>query len=137
MLTERTLSMWMLAAAALAAAVGVVVFRFVDPNDPHSLLPPCLFQAATGFFCAGCGITRALHALAHGDLVRALEMNPLAVAMTAIGPLMLLRTAGWKPAALNPLMRVVLSGKFWLILLPAYWIARNLPWWPFAWLAPG
>jgi hypothetical protein len=24
-----------------------------------------------------------------------------------------------------------------MILLPAYWIARNLPWWPFTLLAPG
>jgi hypothetical protein len=32
---------------------------------------------------------------------------------------------------------VLLAPKFWLVLLPAYWVARNLPWPPFSWLAPG
>ena len=29
------------------------------------------------------------------------------------------------------------DGKFWLVLLGAFWLLRNLPWPPFAWLAPG
>lgn len=134
---ERTLALWLLAASALAAAAGVVLFQYVDPNVRGGLLPPCLFHAVTGFYCAGCGITRAFHALAHGDLPRAFGMNPLAVIMVGLGPLMLLHVYGWRPVVLQPLMRVALSGRFWLIAIPAYWIARNLPWWPFAWMAPG
>ena len=33
-------------------------------------------------------------------------------------------------------LRVLLAPTFWLVLLPAYWIARNLPWFPFTLLAP-
>lgn len=135
--TERTLALWLLVAAAFAAVAGIVFFQYADPNHPQSLLPPCMFHAATGYYCIGCGITRAFHALAHGDLARAFDMNPLAVIMVGLGPLMLLHVYGWKPAVLQPLMRVALSGWFWLIALPAYWVARNLPWWPFAWMAPG
>jgi hypothetical protein len=33
--------------------------------------------------------------------------------------------------------RLVADPRFWLWLLVAYWILRNLPWPPFSWLAPG
>lgn len=136
-LNERTVSIGLLAAAALAAAAATVLFRFVDPAAPGSPLPGCLFYATTHFYCIGCGLTRALHALSHGDVLQALRMNSLGVAMVVAGPLMLLHTAGWQPPALRPVMAVLLSGRFWLVLLPAYWITRNLPWWPFSLLAPG
>lgn len=136
-LTERRLSILLLSAAAFAAAGAAVVFRFVDPNAADSPLPRCLFYEATHLYCIGCGITRCLHALAHGDLPGAFAMNPLGAIMVFLGPMMLLHTAGWRPALLQPMMRTVLSARLWLILLPAYWIGRNLPWWPFTWLAPG
>lgn len=120
-----------------AVAAGAVVFQFHDPNAVGSLFPPCMFKAATGLDCIGCGVTRALHALAHGDLMRALEMNPLAVLVLPLMPFMLLDTFGWRPAALQPVMRILMRAKPWMVLLPAYWIARNLPWWPFSWLAAG
>ena len=68
-----------LTAAALAAAVGVWLLREFDPNAAHSPFPGCMFRALTGYFCVGCGLTRALHALVHGDLARAFSMNPLAM----------------------------------------------------------
>ena len=51
--------------------------------------------------------------------------------------LLLAWSGGWQPRGLQPLMRVLGEPKFWLVLLPGYWIARNLPWFPFTWLAPG
>ena len=52
-------------------------------------------------------------------------------------PLMVLDGRGATPRMLKPFMSVVMMPKLWLVLLPAYWVARNLPWWPFTWLAPG
>ena len=126
-----------LTAAALAAAVGVWLLREFDPNAAHSPFPGCMFRALTGYFCVGCGLTRALHALVHGDIARAFSMNPLAMVVLPLMPLMLLHDRGVRPRALQPLMSVVMTPKLWMILLPAYWIARNLPWWPFTLLAPG
>lgn len=40
-------------------------------------MPPCLFKTLTGYPCPGCGGTRAAYALLHGDLLRALLINPL------------------------------------------------------------
>ncbi|RBL33433.1 hypothetical protein BRN31_04600 [Xanthomonas oryzae pv. oryzae] len=64
-----------LAPAALAAGAGVWIFWKFDPNLPGNPFPPCIFHALTGFYCAGCGMTRALHALAHGDLERVMNFE--------------------------------------------------------------
>jgi hypothetical protein len=126
-----------LAVAAIAAVVGFWLLRNFDPNAVDSPFPQCMFHALTGWHCIGCGMTRALHALAHGDVLRAFSMNPLAMSLLAIAPLLLGWKLGWQPAWLRPLIAVVAEPKFWLLLLPAYWIARNLPWFPFTMLAPG
>lgn len=136
----RPFSLWEWAGIALfavVAAAGVWLLRHHDPNLPHSGLPSCLFFDVTGFYCPGCGITRALHAVVHGDLARAFGMNPLAMIVIPLIPLMLLHARGFRPRVLEPLMRIALEPNVWVFSIPAYWIARNLPWWPFAWMAPG
>lgn len=126
-----------LAGAAVAVPAGIWLLRNFDPNAADSPFPPCMFHAFTGYFCIGCGLTRALHALVHGDIAGAISMNPLAMLMLPVIPLLVATAYGWKPRWLQPLMRVIGEPKFWLVLLPAYWIARNLPWLPFTLLAPG
>lgn len=123
--------------ALAAAGVGIWLLRSYDPNLPGNLFPPCMFKAFTGLHCIGCGLTRALHALVHGDIAGAFAMNPLAIVVLPLMPLMVLDARGLTPGRLKPFMSVVMTPKLWLVLLPAYWIARNLPWWPFTWLAPG
>lgn len=137
MIALKPLHLAGLTAAAIAAVVGFWLLRNFDPGAAHSPFPECMFRAFTGWYCVGCGMTRALHALAHGDVPRAFSMNPLAMTLLAISPLLLGWKLGWQPAWLRPLVAVVAEPKFWLLLLPAYWIARNLPWFPFTLLAPG
>ncbi len=137
MLALKTSEKFALTMAALAAIVGIWMLRNYDPNAPHSLFPPCMFKAFTGYYCIGCGLTRALHALVHGDIGGAFAMNPLAMLVLPLIPLMLIDGRGATPAPLRPFMSVVMTPKLWMLLLPAYWIARNLPWAPFSWLAPG
>lgn len=137
MIALKPLHLAGLTAAAIAAVAGFWLLRNFDPGAAHSPFPECMFRAFTGWYCVGCGMTRALHALAHGDVPRAFSMNPLAMTLLAISPLLLGWKLGWQPAWLRPLVAVVAEPKFWLLLLPAYWIARNLPWFPFTLLAPG
>lgn len=136
MIALKPLHLAGLTAAAIAAVVGFWLLRNFDPNVAGSPFPECMFHALTGWYCIGCGMTRALHALAHGDVPRAFSMNPLAMTMLAISPLLLGWKTGWRPAWLRPLVTVVAEPKFWLVVLPLYWIARNLPWFPFTLLAP-
>ncbi|MBG8555165.1 DUF2752 domain-containing protein [Hymenobacter guriensis] len=74
------LSLGILAGLALA----LLYFR-LDPA--HYPFPRCPVNWLTGWYCPGCGTQRALHALLHGQLVRAAGLNLLAVACV---PLLLL-----------------------------------------------
>jgi hypothetical protein len=107
----------------------------IDPNT-HAL-PPCPFHALTGLYCPGCGSTRALHALLHADFAQAMAMNPLLVLALPVLAAMALNAAGWMPRGSEPLWRLLAKPKPWLWLLVGYAVLRNLPWMPFAWLAPG
>lgn len=125
------------AMAAASAGAGVWLLRAFDPNAPGNLFLPCLFRQFTGLYCPGCGTTRALHALVHGDLGGFIAMNPL---LAVVAPGLLVVTAhgmGYRLRLPPALMDVLLGARFWLILIFGYWVARNLPWWPFSWLAPG
>lgn len=119
-----------------AIAVAVVLAR-VDPNAADSVLPPCPFLALTGWFCPGCGSTRTLHALLHGDIARALAMNPLLVLAMPLLGWMALNAAGVRVPGRRRLMPWAANPKIWLVVLLSYGVLRNVPWMPFAWLAPG
>lgn len=125
-----------LASTAVAVGAGGWLLRTFDPNAAGSPFPPCMFHAFTGLYCIGCGLTRGLHALVHGDIAGAFAMNPLGMLMLALMPLMAAWGKGWQPRLLRPVMEVAMQPKLWLVVLPGYWIARNLPWFPFTLLAP-
>ncbi len=136
-MTLRPLPLLGFGAAAAAAASGVWLLRSYNPNVEGNPFLPCLFNLLTGLYCPGCGSTRSMHALVHGDIVRALDMNPLFVFALVAVPLLVAWSRGWRPKALAPAMRVIGAPAFWLVLVPAFAVARNLPWAPFVWLAPG
>lgn len=119
------------------AAAVTVLLRNVDPNAAGNPLPPCPVYALTGLFCPGCGSTRCLHALVHFDLSGAMAMNPMLVISLPAVLLLTLYGARLLPAGWVPLARQLCRPVAWGVLLVGYAVARNLPWAPFAWLAPG
>ena len=60
---------------------GAVLLLFVNPNNPDNLLPKCPFKWLTGYNCPGCGATRMVHALLHGDVVVAFHYNAVLLAL--------------------------------------------------------
>ena len=122
-------------AAAVCALGGAAMLRVVDPNAGG--LWPCAFHVVTGLHCPGCGLTRMLHALVHGDVARAWTMNPLAVIALPLLASMLLQW--WLARPLLPawLDRHVHDGRVWIVALVVFGVLRNLPFAPFAWMAPG
>src|SRR5687767_3322787 len=52
-------------------------YLFVFEPGTTGFFPGCPFRVLTGFTCPGCGTTRALHQLLHGNLAAAFELNPL------------------------------------------------------------
>jgi hypothetical protein len=95
-------------------------------------------KATTGFYCPGCGTTRAFHALLNGRFSEAMGKNGLAVlALPFLG--VAAARAWWRWVRNVP----ACGRKFWPKLTIAlgmivlgYGVLRNLPWPPFSWLAP-
>ena len=128
-------TMWLLGGAALAGCAYVAV---VDPNR-SSLYPQCPFRMITGLDCPGCGMTRAVHSLLHGDLVAAASHNLLMVVTAVIA-------LAWFAFARVQRMRGQEPPRFRLsgvtvvpltIVVLAFWVLRNLPMQPFHWLGSG
>lgn len=119
--------------AAGIAAIGAFMHVW-DPNQP-SIAPSCPFLTLTGFYCPGCGSTRTIHALAHGDLVTAMERNPLAVLAFGILFVGLVRWTRrlWRG---EPLRSLAPPWVLWtmLVVIVVYWVSRNVPGW--TWLSP-
>lgn len=70
--------------AAVGLAGAALLYRF--PPQEYSFYPRCPFYAVTGHLCPGCGATRAIAELLHGDVAAALHFN---AAVTLLMPVLL------------------------------------------------
>jgi amino acid transporter len=67
------------APVAAVALAGAVLLRF--PPGQYSFYPQCPVYASLHIECPGCGTTRALAALLHGNVAEALRLNALTTVM--------------------------------------------------------
>jgi hypothetical protein len=122
-------------ACALPAAL---VFVYAVSPEESDLFPKCFMYLFTGLHCPGCGATRAVHALLHGQWEQAVAYNALFVVS-----LPFLGWYGIKMAAAMALGIPFRTGRFftllivtWLSLAGVFGVVRNLPVEPFTFLAP-
>lgn len=113
-------------------AVGATYLFIFEPGK-SGFFPACPFRALTGFTCPGCGSTRGLHRLLHGDLLAAFELNPLMVLALPFLLYALLRytDAAVRGTATSPNR---LNAKYiWalLVVIMSFWVFRNTPFYPF------
>ena len=99
-----------------AAAIGVAILYRFDPTTAH-FYPPCLFHVLTGLQCPGCGTTRALHHLLHGDVAGAFRLNAM---LFVVAPFAALAGAS-RRLATHPVTGWVAVG-----VTMVWWIARNV-----------
>lgn len=115
------------AAVGVAAAAATVTVAFVDPSEAGHY-PTCPFLAMTGWQCPGCGTLRAVHALTRGDLVAAVDLNVLTVAVL---PVLLLGWVGWLRFGLGRRRRMpdlpAWAAPMLAVVVPVFWLVRNLP----------
>ncbi len=127
-----------LAWAALCAVVVALCVAWSLGNAPPGWYPVCVFHEMTNLHCPGCGAARAAHAALHGEWREALDSNALLFVFAPFLAAWAAR-AWWIGIRRNQLPPAPPPGlaslSLWLVL--AFGIARNLPWQPFAWLAPG
>ena len=102
-------------AGLLAVGAAAILYRF-DPATTHGY-PQCVFHALTGWQCPGCGTTRALHHLLHGDVIGAFRLNAM---LFVTVPFATLASAS-RRFAIHPL-----TGWSAAVVTIAWWIARNV-----------
>jgi hypothetical protein len=121
-------------AACCAAASAYVLWT--NPTDGGaSAVPTCLVRLTTGFDCPGCGGTRALWYLLHGDLAAAAQHHMIAV---FAAPFLIYAYIAWTAGAVfgRQLPKLHLSFRGLGILLgvwAVFTVLRNLPFEPFSW----
>ncbi len=125
--------------AVIAGGGGTAGFLLFSFNPALArFYPPCPFHLLSGLYCPGCGSLRACHQLLHGNLRGAFGLNPLLVltlpfiAYSFISQASATMGGQSLPAPfLRPIWIWLL---FWIIM--AFWVLRNLPYYPFSLLAP-
>lgn len=132
---RRRLLLALVMIAAVGLPMATVVLQF--PPEGHSFYPPCFWYLWTGWYCPGCGATRCVGALLRGEVLQALAYNALLILILPLLAIVGLRSAVEEWTGQEP--RWGLPG--WvkyavLVLALLYGVLRNLPWEPFARLAP-
>ena len=130
---ERTLALAGMAVMAGAAfAVG-----YFNPTTA-GFFPVCPLFKMTGLACPGCGMTRGMHALLHGDILGALDFNLLLPTMVFFFGYLFVsffltfaRGRGLRFKLFTP---KVVWGFFAVAL--CFSVLRNLPFYPFNILYP-
>ena len=130
-------SRWLAAGAwaAVFAAVGTVAF--VNPAE-SVFLPRCPFHSLTNLNCPGCGATRALYRLLHGQFLAALRCNAFLVLAL---PSLLYGLASFTREAFTgrELPMPSLPPRWiyaFIVAVVLFSILRNIPAVPFTYLSP-
>jgi len=109
------------------------VYLFLFEPGKSGVFLVCPFRALTGLTCPGCGSTRGLHALLHGDLVGAFQFNPFLILAL---PFLLFALVDYTNAVMRgqPIKHNRLDAKYiWMLFVGVlfFWIFRNTPFYPF------
>lgn len=128
--------LWILPVAASLIAGGAVLYA-VTPEKAW-WMPPCPFHRLTGLYCPGCGTGRGLHKLLHGDVLGAWRMNPIMLLLIPVLAYLIITARAGRQSAAGAKPRPLPKWLPWLIVavLGAFWVARNIPAYPFTLLAP-
>jgi hypothetical protein len=133
-LSNRRLKVIGLSISLLGAAALLYSFSPAESG----LYPPSPFRVLTGLYCPGCGTLRGLHHLLHGRLLAALDLNPLMV--ISIPWLLYAYLAYCLPVVTGRRIYQLFIPSAWiwgfLKVVLGYWVLRNIPVFPFSWLAP-
>ncbi len=121
-------------ALILAGVAGGGAFLwFADPTTPGGIIPPCPTNALLHINCPGCGASRALYSLMHGDVPAALGYNALAVAVVVLfAASFVTYTAGlWRGRKFRSWYDVRWVPTALVAITLVWFVIRNLPFAPF------
>ncbi len=106
---------------------AAVLFLLKYGSDLHQMIPICFFYRLTGYYCPGCGGTRAVVALLHGHPIQSLRCHPfVGYGAVIVSGFWLRRTAELFTGRRIQIMRlkpVYLYGALVIVILQ--WIVKN------------
>lgn len=105
---------------------GILYLKVISPALGFHI--PCIFRHVTGFYCPGCGMTRASLAILEGDIYQSFRFNMLIFILLPLFILFYALEKKGKVKASKSLMFGMLT------LTLAFGVLRNLP--AFSWLSP-
>lgn len=114
--------------------VSILLIYFYIFNK-YGIGIPCVFHMITGYYCPGCGITRAILSLLKFDLYQAIRYNALVTMLLAIAILYLINFI--QNYFYNQNKKIIIKKEIvvlFLIITLAYGLLRNIPY--FEYLAP-
>jgi hypothetical protein len=129
-------TIWLFAGIAVFGIAGLVMLGLNHPSK-YGFLPRCPFHVLTGWYCPGCGSTRAVHYLLRGNLSVSFRCNPILIPIIlAVSMLFLKRIYElYRKVSINFKYESLLY-KLILFLVIAFLIFRNVPLQSLEWLRP-
>ena len=130
---DRAVSALIVVTCILAAAALYYIKR-----DNAPWLPPCPFHWLTELYCPGCGSSRAILRMLHGDITGAIAANVLVVVCVPAVAIMVVSNACTAITGRMPGMWRLPAWGAWAVCIGivAFWVLRNLPVYPLSLLAP-
>jgi len=111
-----------------ASPFAVPLFLRLAPDGAERFYPKCVWNAATGLYCPGCGTLRACQALGSFDVWAAFQYNPFLFLIIAplaayMSVIFLLRviTGRWVPSILSSYKAALPAA----VIIIAVWVVRN------------
>jgi hypothetical protein len=131
--TERVFA----GAGILTVGAGAFVVGYFNPTTA-GFFPVCPLYTLTGIHCPGCGLTRGFHALFHGDVLAALHFNALIPVYAFVFGFMFVSLVLIAVRGRGLSWRIFTPSAIYgfLLLAAAFFVLRNLPFYPFTLLAP-
>jgi hypothetical protein len=103
-------------ALLVATLVALIIVAMNNPHQPGTL-PACPFRTLTDWLCPGCGSTRMMHHVLHGEFGVAFGYNPVAFCFL---PFVAIRGRGLQVATVKSWMPRIA-----LFVFPVWGVVRN------------
>lgn len=115
--------------ALVCLGCGLFLLYALFPHVAASLILPCMVNSLLGIYCPGCGGTRAVVSLLHGDILSSLRYHPF-VLYTAIagGWFLISQTVERLSRRRIPIGMKYRDGYVWaaLLIVAANFVIKNL-----------
>lgn len=113
--------------------IAGAAYLFIFDPGKSGFFPLCPFRFLTGLTCPGCGGTRALHQLLHGNFETAFTLNPLLLIAIPFLLFFLIRYSviAMRGGVPRPIALPIRFTYALLVIILSFWIFRNTPFYPF------